>query len=265
MPLPEEDLFSISEIYHENTKDRKRVAPIMSKIPQQQWIWYRAFKKYPHKPRVTMEVPAPSASPGLEEVIQRRRTIREFSGESLSLEELARLLYFSNGITAKVRSGDIELPLRASPSAGALYPIELYPVVFSVTGLEEGVYHYNVEDHVLEFLRPGDYREALYEASHRQEMLLLSSVLIVMTAIFGRTKIKYGERGYRYVLLDAGHLAQNLYLESTAQGLGCATIGGFLDDEVNGLLGVDGLLESAVYMAVIGKVLGNSRGTAPQG
>lgn len=127
-------------------------------------------------------------------------------------------------------------------------------MVFCVQGLQGGVYHYDVEGHALESVRPGGYQQFLYDATYRQEMVLHSSVVLVMTAIFPRTKIKYGERGYRYVLLDAGHLGQNVYLESVSLGLGCATVGGFLDDEINTLLGVDGLLESAVYLAVVGRV-----------
>jgi len=263
--LLKEDVFSISELYHENTKDREHLAPIMSNIPQQQGPWYRAFRKYPHRPKIRLEIPSPGTSPGLEEVIQKRRSLRKYTGEPVSLDKLSRLLFFSNGITGRTPvSDDAVLPLRASPSAGALYPIELYPVVLSVEGLEEGVYHYDVEGHALEFLQPGQYKEFFFKASHQQEMVLQSSVLFVMTAIFGRTKIKYGERGYRYVLLDAGHLAQNIYLESTALGLGCATIGGFLDDEVNKLIGVDGLLESVVYLAVVGKVTGTAPRAIPE-
>lgn len=264
MALPKENLFSISELYHENTKDRKQVAPLLSNIPQQEAVWYQAFKKYPHRPKIALEVPAPSnACPGLEEAIQRRRSMREFSGEPLSLDELSRLLFFGNGITkTEALSEEIVLSLRASPSAGALYPIEIYPVVFRVAGLQEGVYHYDVQGHSLELLSPGQYKDFMYEASHQQEMVLQSSAVFVMTAIFDRTRVKYGERGYRYVLLDAGHIAQNLYLECTALGLGCATIGGFVDDDVNSLLGVDGLLESVVYMAVVGRVAENASGEA---
>ncbi|MCR4397879.1 MAG: SagB/ThcOx family dehydrogenase [Firmicutes bacterium] len=256
MGLPEEDLFSISEIYHENTKERAMVLPLLGNVPRERGPWHRAFKKYPHRNAIRLEKPVPGPSPGFEETARRRRSIRDFSGDPISLDELARLLYFSNGITGSLQSGDSLIPLRASPSAGALYPIEVYPFVAAVSGIEQGVYHYEVEGHALEHLRSGSFSEDLYEYTHRQEMVRKSSVVFVMTAMFGRTKVKYGERGYRYVLLDAGHLAQNLYLESTALGLGCATVGGFLDDEVNGLLGVDGLLESAVYVAVVGRPVG---------
>lgn len=254
-----ENISSISEIYHENTKDRKRVVPVTAFVPQANGPWYRAFKKYPHRPKVCLEVPRPSGSAGLEETLEKRRTLREFSGEPLALDELGRLLYFSNGVTGKLELDGGVLLLRASPSAGALYSIELYPVVFSVDGLQEGAYHYEVESNALEMIRPGQFREDLFDVTHRQEMVQKSAAAIVMTALFGRTKAKYGERGYRYVLLDAGHLAENLYLESTALGLGCATVGGFIDDDANRLIGVDGVQESVVYMAVIGRVEGPTK------
>ncbi len=253
MSTPKEDLLSISEVYHENTKDRERVVPMSLFSPQSAGPWYLAFKKYPHRPRVPLAVPEARPSPGAEETMRKRRTIRQYADQPLELDHLERLLYFANGITGATPLDHGTLSLRASPSAGALYPIELYIAAFSVTGLHEGVYHYEVEGNTLELLRSGQFRQDIYQITHRQEMVLQSAVAILMTAMFRRTKVKYGERGYRYVLLDAGHLAQNLYLESTALGLGCATVGGFIDDKANDLLGVDGLDESVVYMAVVGR------------
>ncbi|MGE5580726.1 MAG: SagB/ThcOx family dehydrogenase [Bacillota bacterium] len=251
MPLPREDLHSISEIYHENTKDRERVVPGFG-AAQTQGPWYRAFKKYPHKPRISLKIPEERSSPGTEETIRSRRTVRQFADRPLELTDLGRLLYFTSGITANMPLDHGVLPLRACPSAGALYPIEIYVAAFSVSGLEEGIYHYEVEGNALELLRRGQYRQEIYEITHRQEMVLQSAAALLMSALFPRTKVKYGERGYRYVLLDAGHLAQNLYLESTALGLGCATVGGFLDDRANKLIGADGLEESVLYLAVVG-------------
>lgn len=252
---------SISEVYHENTKERARVFPMMADIPVQPGQWYRAFKKYPHRKRIPLEKPVPLAVPGLEQSIMRRRSIRDYLDAPLALQELGRLLFFSCGITGRL-TGEVTVPLRAAASAGALYPIEMYPVAEAVDGLEPGVYHYNVEDHCLEFLRAGRYRGQLFEDCHRQDMVLQAPVALVMTAVFGRTKTKYGERGYRYVLLDAGHLAQNIYLECTALGLGCATIGGFLDDRINALIGVDGFQESTIYIAVVGRPASGAGGPA---
>ncbi len=254
MSIPRETLDSISEIYHENTKDRERVIPMDFGSVQATGPWHRAFKKYPHRPQIRLPIPEPGKTPGAEEVMMSRRTLREYTGEPVTMDEVGRLLYFTNGITGSLPLDRGTLLLRSSPSAGALYPIEIYQVAFAVDGLPQGVYHYEVEGNALELVRPGYFLEEVFEITHRQEMVLRASVCLLLTAVFGRTKAKYGERGYRYVLLDAGHLAQNLYLESTALGLGCATIGGFLDDRANRLLGVDGLEESVVYMATVGRV-----------
>lgn len=266
MAVEKESLMSISEVYHENTKDRRRLAPIMSNLPQQHGPWYKAFKRHLHKPQVKLAKPVAEGCEAatcplvcqcmsaFDNLAQSRRSVRHFSADPLTLDEVNHLMYFSNGITAEMPlAGGGTLPLRASPSAGALYPIELYPIVFAAQGLEPGVYHYEPGGHTLEFLKQGDFKELCYEISHGQEMVRESAMVVAMVGVFDRTKAKYGERGYRYVLLDAGHLAQNLYLESTVLDLGCCTIGGFLDDEANHLLGLDGLSESVVYLAVVGR------------
>ena len=141
--------------------------------------------------------------------------------------------------------------LRVSPSAGARYPLEIYPLIFSAKDLDCGIYHYNVKSHSLELLKKGDFKSQFFKCVG-QDMILKCSMLIVISAIFNRTKDKYGERGYRYVLLDAGHLAQNAYLIATRLSLGCCTIGGFLDNEINKLLKIDGLTESSIYLIAIG-------------
>jgi SagB-type dehydrogenase family enzyme len=188
------------------------------------------------------------------EVILKRRTIRNYSNQPLDLNQVSYLLYLSYGITSKnARENYVEC-FRASPSAGATYPLELYPFVFNVEGLKRGIYHYNVRDNVLEFLKEGDFRTKLSDIALGQDFVAKSAVTFVLTAIFDRTIFKYGERGYRYVLLDAGHLVQNIYLVSTALGLGACSIGGFFDDELNALLEIDGVNESAIYAISVGKI-----------
>ena len=205
------------------------------------------YKRYPQAKRVVL--PAPGGHPGLslEEAIQRRRSLRDYSAGTLSLLELARLLHAAQGITAPTQG------LRAAPSAGALYPIETYAVVHEVAGLEAGLYHYAVADHQLEQLHVGDLRTPLVVAGIGQEMLGRAPVCFVLTAIFQRTRWKYRERAYRYVLLEAGHIGQNLYLAATSMRLGACAVGAFLDDELNRLLGLDGEQEAALYLIAVGK------------
>jgi len=184
----------------------------------------------------------------LEEAIETRRSVRDYSAEPLSSEKLSRLLHAAQGITER-RWG-----LRAAPSAGALYPIELYAVVHNVAGLEPGVYHYAVQQHGLELLRAGDFRTAVMQAGLWQDFLGRASVCFILSAIFQRTRWRYRERSYRYVLLEAGHVGQNLYLAATSMGLGACAVGAFLDDDLNDLLGLDGKEEAALYVITVGRV-----------
>jgi SagB-type dehydrogenase family enzyme len=183
----------------------------------------------------------------LEAAIQARRSRRTYSAEPLSLEELSRLLHSAGGITDQTRG------FRAAPSAGALYPIETYPVVHDVSGLERGIYHYVPQDHALERLRAMDARAAMVVAGVGQEMMGLAQTCLVLSAIFQRTRWRYRERTYRYVLMEAGHIAQNVYLAATSLGLGACAVGAFLDDALNGLLGLDGDQEAALYVITVGR------------
>jgi SagB-type dehydrogenase family enzyme len=143
---------------------------------------------------------------------------------------------------------------RASPSAGGLYPLEIYPVLFHVAETEPGIYHYNVQEHTLESVRLGDHRGDLWLYTIRQELVKQASFLFVITGIPARLLWKYRERGYRYVLIEAGHVAQNMYLVGSAIGVGICTIGGFLDDQLCQLMFLDGVQEFPVYIVAGGKI-----------
>lgn len=207
------------------------------------------YKDYPAAPQIALPaVPAPGGPP-LEVVIAHRRSVREYALRPVSQSELSRLLQSSFGITDR---SDPTLAFRAAPSSGALYPIDLYPVIFNVEGLASGVYHYQVREHRLAFLRPGDFRQTVFQAVLLQEMVLQAALVLVLTAVFPRVQGKYLDRSYRYALLEAGHVGQNVYLSATALGLGPCGIGAFYDDDLNGLLGVDGHDEATVYVLAIG-------------
>jgi SagB-type dehydrogenase family enzyme len=206
------------------------------------------YKTYPDAGRITLPNPLGYRGLSLEETIEARRSIRDYATASLSLEELSRLLHAAQGVTDQRRG------FRAAPSAGALYPIETYAVVHDVSGLEPGIYHYAAANHTLERLRVGNLRAEIMVAGIGQEMLGQAQVCFVLSAIFQRTRWKYRERTYRYVLLETGHIGQNLYLAATSMGLGACAVGAFLDDEVNNLLGVDGKEEAALYLISVGRV-----------
>lgn len=204
------------------------------------------YKEYPSTQRISLSSDFKYRGLFVEEAIQQRRSIRDYSGEPLTTDQLLLLLHSAYGIT------EPSYPLRASPSAGALYPLEVYPVVNRVEGLASGVYHYRPRDHSLDVLKEGDFRTFLLTATVGQDMVLRAGTVLVITAIFQRTRWRYQERTYRYVLLEAGHLAQNLYLAATSLGLGACAIGAFFDDQMNELVGVDGKEEAAVYLVSIG-------------
>ncbi len=206
------------------------------------------YKTYPGAKRVALPDPRPYRGLSLEEAVEARRSRRTYSGQPLPLTELSRLLYAAQGITQ--RQGE----LRAAPSAGALYPIELYAVVHNVAGLGPGLYHYAVSAHELELVRPGDQRAAVTKAGLGQGHLGQANVCFVLSAIFQRLRWKYRERTYRYALLEAGHIGQNLYLAATSMGMGACAVGAFLDDDLNGLLGVDGEEEAALLMIAGGTI-----------
>jgi len=190
----------------------------------------------------------------LEEAIQKRRSIRDYSGEPISLEELSRLLYHAGGITATEQAYSMkEFPLKAAPSAGALNPIEIYPVISLVEGIEMGLYHYNPKEHALEILKQSDFRKKIAEVCLDQEFLAEANVVFVLSAVYARTKWKYGQRAYRYVHLDAGHVAENLQLEAVSLGLATCAVGAFLDDEINKFLELDGEDEFVVLNVAVGK------------
>lgn len=205
------------------------------------------YKVYPDAPRVVL--PAPQNMPiSLLEAINRRRSLRDYTGEGISLEALSALLHAAQGIT------EPSYPKRAAPSAGALYPMEIYAVVHRVEGLEPGVYHYAVREHALELVRAGDLRQDLTLTCLDQEHVYTAAVVFVLSAIFQREEWKYQGRAYRYILMEAGHIGQNIYLAATGLGLGACAIGAFYDDRLDALLGIDGEEEVSLYVLTVGHV-----------
>ncbi len=206
------------------------------------------YKEYPDRPRMALPEPERQAVP-LDDALRNRRSVRGFSEEPLSLEELSYLLWASDGITRRERGYEF----RTAPSAGALYPVETYVAVNDVAGVVPGIYHYSVKHHALEQIRKGHLGEEVARAALDQGMCASAPAVLLWTAMFERSRWKYGERAYRYVYLDAGHMAQNLSLAAVSLGLGTCQIAAAFDDEVNELLGVDGEEESVLYMSVVGR------------
>ncbi len=173
-----------------------------------------------------LNLPAPRlrGDVSVEETILKRRSVRSFSKTELTKEEISQLVWAEQGITQSSTGH------RASPSAGATYPLELYVMN------KDGLYHYEPHGHKLKLIRPGDLRSSLSRAALRQPFIAQAPVDIVITAVYQRTAGRYRERATRYVHIEVGHVAENIHLQAVALGLGSVPIGAFIDDEVKRVL-----------------------------
>lgn len=195
-----------------------------------------------------IKLPEPNykSNVSIEEAFLKRRSIRSYKDEPLTLFEISQLLWSAQGITDK------RMGFRTAPSAGALYPLEIYVVVGKVKDLEPGVYRYRPETHDIILVLKGDKRKELYNASLQQDWVKNAPIVIVISAVFERTTSKYGERGIRYVYMEAGHCAQNIYLQCVSLNLGTVTVGAFYDEEVKKILDLQ-KKETPLYLMPVGK------------
>jgi SagB-type dehydrogenase family enzyme len=206
------------------------------------------YKQYPDAQRVDLPPAKPPNNCPLHDVLQNRRSIRDFADVPISSQALSHLLWASTGISRKEQGYEF----RTAPSAGALYPVETYLCINNIQAIPTGIYHYNVKGHYLELLKQGNHAVHVTRTALDQQMCRAAAVVLIWTAVFQRSKWKYGQRAYRYVYLDVGHAAENLALAATSLDLGSCPIAALYDDEVNGLIGVDGAEESVLYMTVVG-------------
>ena len=187
---------------------------------------------------------------GLEEAIAARRSVRSYSEDSLSMAELSQILFAAQGITG--RRGDFGL--RAAPSAGGTYPIEVYAFANRIEGLAPGIYRYLPEGHSIEIVKAGPHGKSLAGVCLGQSMPEEAALSLVLTAVPERTTSRYGERGIRYVHMEAGHISQNICLECASLGLGAVPIGAFDDNQLDRLIGIDGEEEISLYVNSIGRI-----------
>ena len=190
--------------------------------------------------------PNKTSKTSIEEAILKRRSVRDYKDEQLTLKEISQILWSSQGIT------DSAAGHRTAPSAGALYPLEIYLVVRKVEGLDAGVYHYLPNGHKLEKILEGDFITQLASAALGQSFIKNAAASLVISGVYDRTTKRYDERGIRYVHMEAGHAAQNVYLQVESLGLGTVTAGAFSDDEVKKLLKL-GIEETPLYIMPIGR------------
>jgi len=235
----------VGQIFQERTKYYRQA--LATFFPEKRGAEQKT--KSPSPKIITLPQPQLGAGPKFWATLKQRRSIRDYQKVPLTITELSNLLWATQGITDKALSPWY----RTVPSAGALHPIDTYLIINRVEDLEGGIYFFQVPDFSLEVRSTGDFSQKIALAALDQEMARTAAVVFVWAAVVRRSRGKYRQRAYRYIYLDCGHIAQNLYLAAAAMGLGCCGIGAFYDDEVNALIEVDGSEETAIYLAAVGK------------
>jgi len=207
---------------------------------------------------VVIELPRPEEigvgdEVGVRTAIERRVSVRRYAERSLTLKELSYLLWTTQGV--KSIAGDGYVTMRTVPSAGARHALETFLLVNRVEGVEPGLYRFRAIEHRLVRLRLGsEVADEVMEACWRQGMVKASAVTFVWVAVAYRMTWRYGQRGYRYLHLDAGHVCQNLYLAALPIGCGVCAIAAFRDEDLSRALGVDGVEQFPIYVATVGKL-----------
>lgn len=257
---------SLAMLYHENSKfssykmrkDGERIAAFNNP-----YITERAaqpYKIYPSFTSIDLSLYKTYSKVSLHEILNTRRSLRSYDAKyKISLNELAVILYNSYGVTKTSKIADAfnvqgNWGLRNIPSAGGLYPLEVYIAILN-GHITSGLYHYRCDTNVLELIKEGDFKELLRENMQCDPYVDISSASAVAftTGLFERVAIKYSERAYRFLLQESGILGQTITLLSESIGLGSCWIGAYMDDKINDFLGVDGVYETVNNAIVIGK------------
>ncbi|MGD0337789.1 MAG: SagB/ThcOx family dehydrogenase [Bacteroidota bacterium] len=198
---------------------------------------------------IKLSQPRYDGKTSLEKALHKRRSVREFKNASLTLVEISQLLWAAQGIT-EPKDG-----LRTTPSAGALYPLEVYVVAGSVKDLPAGIYKYKPQGHELVTVVEGDKRNEIYDAAIRQSSIKEAAACIVFSAVYERTSVKYGGRTERYVHIEVGHAAENVSLQAVALNLGTVVIGAFHDEDVRKIMNMPEK-EKPLYIMPVGREKG---------
>jgi SagB-type dehydrogenase family enzyme len=251
-----DDSPSVAWAFHRGTVHAHQTTlqgtPRSPSVPPDATFWHPGqMKEYPSAPRRFLPPPEPVPA-ALGEAISQRASCRRFADVTLPLPRLSTLLQHGYGLGEPYGLANWTAFNRPVPSGGGCYPLELYLFARRVDGLEEGTYHYCVQKHALELLGPAPSPITINELFLGQPWLMAAQAVVVVTGVPARLLHRYGERGYRYLLLEAGHVGQNLTLVASATGCASLCLGGFFDDELARLLGLDPRVELPIYAVAIG-------------
>ncbi|HEV8327540.1 MAG TPA: SagB/ThcOx family dehydrogenase [Nitrospiraceae bacterium] len=238
------------ELFHENTKLSRCFSGRSPKEIEKHVEGLQESLSFDGYPIITLPRLLPPMAMSVGKAIQSRTSEREMIPRMVRLKQLATILHHSYGVTRRAGYGD--RGLRATPSAGALFPLELFVHARCVHDLAPGLYHYNPTKHHLRHVRKGDCTEEIGNCFTEPAIPRQASLIVFVTALFERTTFKYGDRGYRFVFLEAGHVVQNINIVCSALRLGSLNVGGFFDREIDKFLRLNGLNHSIIYIVVIG-------------
>ena len=244
--IPADDASTLALLYHLDSE------PWANAEAYQEAQDYEVEYKELVGPGEALKLPAPEASP-LMQLLQARESCRDYRLHPMPAQALSHLLASAYGRTrTRQLDGSRSIYFRTAPSAGGLFPLEIYTLAREVEGVADGLYHYNVRRHDLELLKAGGWFAELDHALLMAPLVQGANLILFLSAVFARSQKKYGPRGYRYTTLEAGHVAQNVCLSALEQGLGSLCMGGYVDGRINRFLGLDGIQEAVVYSVAVG-------------
>lgn len=246
-----DDPMGLSRLYHLNSE------PWLDERGGPPADFLQKAKSYAHAPRVAL----PDTNGGSHDALaEARRSVRSFADEPLPLGDLAQVL--RSGYRALGPGAASSMLRRPVPSAGALYPLELYALVRNVDGLQPGIYHYDAVGDTLEQVSTKPWQDSGSAAFLTWSFVEHAPVILCLSAVFARSQEKYGPRGYRYILLEAGHVGQNMCLRAAEMGCDSLFLGGYNDAVLNALIELDGSTEAVVYTMALGR---EADGSQPHG
>lgn len=242
--LPVDDPMQLSRLFHLNSE------PWLNEQAYRGAPFAQEFKDHLAATRIALPPPAPGRVAAL---AAARQSERAFEPRAMSGQAVSDLLHAAYGIVDRAAlEGGHAFLRRGVPSAGGLYPLELYLLIRNVTGLADGIYHFDAREPALELVLAGDWRPEAADIFYTWPFIAEANLVVCIGAMFPRSQKKYGPRGYRYILLEAGHVAQNLCLAAVETGLATLCMGGFRDGALNRLLGLDPRREGIVYAVATG-------------
>jgi SagB-type dehydrogenase family enzyme len=259
---------TIDRLFHQTTKYNRpqtiRERASFSQFEEPEFIFLELATTPDYSGYSTIDLPKQECIKNIDlsKVLVNRRSIRSFDGTGISPQSLSSILQYACGesLSEQTQIDEFEIPItrsrRTYPSGGGLYPVEIYPLLLRVDDRPSGITYYNAEEGKLRMIKRKNrdtFAEDVAEKFAGDDIDIENAALvIILTATFARARAKYGPRSYRNILIEAGHIAQNIQLVSEALGLGSVPAAGFYDDNLNSLLAVDGMRESCIYAMVIG-------------